>query len=46
VLLFHHALSQTPGFHAFAVAGSRICEMTRFDKSVLGYFGLPRTLPV
>jgi hypothetical protein len=27
------------------LAGSRICAMTLFDKSVLDRFGLPRTLP-
>ena len=27
------------------VAGDKISAITRFDNSVLAYFGLPRTLP-
>jgi hypothetical protein len=27
------------------LAGDRICVMTRFDNDVLGWFGLPRSLP-
>jgi len=36
-----HAL----GLQVLTLAGTRICAMTRFDKSVLPRFGLPRTLP-
>jgi RNA polymerase sigma-70 factor (ECF subfamily) len=33
------------GLLVLTLAGSRICGMTLFDNSVLGYFGLPRSLP-
>ena len=33
------------GLLVLTLARSHICEMTLFDRSVLGYFGLPRTLP-
>ena len=33
------------GFHALTLAGGRICAMTRFEASVLPWFGLPRSLP-
>lgn len=33
------------GLLALTLAGDRICAMTRFDTSMLAYFGLPRTLP-
>ena len=41
---------QAPILHAtgllvLTLADDRICTMTRFDTSVLAYFGLPRTLP-
>jgi RNA polymerase sigma-70 factor (TIGR02960 family) len=41
---------QAPILHAagllvLTLAGDRICAMTRFDTSVLAYFGLPRILP-
>ena len=41
---------QAPVLHAtgllvLTLAGDRICAMTRFDTSMLAYFGLPRTLP-
>jgi RNA polymerase sigma-70 factor (ECF subfamily) len=41
---------QAPILHAagllvLTLAGNRICAMTRFDTSMLAYFGLPRTLP-
>jgi RNA polymerase sigma-70 factor (TIGR02960 family) len=32
------------GVMVFTLAGAQISEMTRFDTSVLGYFGLPATL--
>jgi RNA polymerase sigma-70 factor (ECF subfamily) len=28
-----------------ALAGQRICAMTRFENGVLPWFGLPRALP-
>jgi len=33
------------GFYVLTLAGDRICAMTRFDTSVLPWFGLPRSLP-
>jgi hypothetical protein len=33
------------GLLVLTLAGDRISEMTRFDNTVLSYFGLPRTLP-
>ena len=41
---------QAPVLHAIGLlvltlAGDRICAMTRFDTSMLTYFGLPRILP-
>ncbi len=33
------------GFYVLTLAGDRICAMTRFDISVLPWFGLPRSLP-
>jgi RNA polymerase sigma-70 factor (TIGR02960 family) len=41
---------QAPILHAIGLlvltlAGDRICAITRFDTSMLAYFGLPRTLP-
>ncbi len=33
------------GFYVLTLAGNRICAMTRFDNSVLPWFGLPRSLP-
>jgi RNA polymerase sigma-70 factor (TIGR02960 family) len=33
------------GFYVLTVAGDQICAMTRFDNSVLPWFGLPRSLP-
>ena len=33
------------GLIVLALAGDRICAMTRFEKSVLPWFGLPRSLP-
>jgi RNA polymerase sigma-70 factor (ECF subfamily) len=33
------------GFHVLTLAGDRICAMTRFEASVLPWFGLPRSLP-
>jgi RNA polymerase sigma-70 factor (TIGR02960 family) len=33
------------GLLVLTLAGHRICAMTRFDTSMLAWFGLPRTLP-
>jgi RNA polymerase sigma-70 factor (TIGR02960 family) len=33
------------GLLVLTLAGSRVCEMTRFDNSALELFGLPRSLP-
>jgi RNA polymerase sigma-70 factor (TIGR02960 family) len=33
------------GFYVLTLAGGLICGMTRFETSVLSWFGLPRTLP-
>ena len=32
-------------FYVLTLAGGRICALTRFEASVLPWFGLPRTLP-
>jgi len=33
------------GLFVITLVGDRICAMTRFDSSVLPWFGLPRSLP-
>jgi RNA polymerase sigma-70 factor (ECF subfamily) len=33
------------GLYVLTLAGDRVCAMTRFDNSVLPWFGLPRSLP-
>ena len=33
------------GLYVLTLTGDRICDITRFDASVLSWFGLPRTLP-
>jgi ketosteroid isomerase-like protein len=33
------------GLFVLTLAGERICAFTRFDNSVLPWFGLPRSLP-
>jgi RNA polymerase sigma-70 factor (TIGR02960 family) len=33
------------GLYVLTLAGDRVCGMTRFDNSVLPWFGLPRSLP-
>ncbi len=33
------------GFYVLTLAGDQICAITRFDTSVLPWFGLPRSLP-
>jgi RNA polymerase sigma-70 factor (ECF subfamily) len=33
------------GLFVLGLAGNRICALTRFDRGVLPWFGLPRSLP-
>ena len=33
------------GLYVLTLAGDRICAMTRFENTVLPWFGLPRSLP-
>ena len=40
-----HGISHGVGLYVLALTGDRICAMTRFDNSVLSWFGLPRSLP-
>jgi RNA polymerase sigma-70 factor (TIGR02960 family) len=37
----HHGV----GLYVLTLTGDRICAMTRFESSVLSWFGLPRSLP-
>jgi RNA polymerase sigma-70 factor (ECF subfamily) len=39
-------VSRLTGVEVIALAGNRVCEITRFDCSVAAHFGLPRTLIV
>ena len=38
-------ISHGVGLFVLALAGDRICAMTRFENSVLPWFGLPRSIP-
>jgi RNA polymerase sigma-70 factor (ECF subfamily) len=38
-------ISHGTGLYVLTLSGDRICAMTRFDTSVLPWFGLPRSLP-
>jgi hypothetical protein len=38
-------ISYATGLYVLTLTGDRICAMTRFDNSVLPWFGLPRSLP-
>ena len=38
-------ISHGTGLVVLTFAGDRICAMTRFENSVLPWFGLPRSLP-
>jgi RNA polymerase sigma-70 factor (TIGR02960 family) len=38
-------ISHGTGLFVLTLAGDRICAMSRFDNSVLPWFGLPRSLP-
>jgi RNA polymerase sigma-70 factor (ECF subfamily) len=40
-----NGISHGTGLYVLALTGDRICGMTRFDNSVLAWFGLPRSLP-
>jgi RNA polymerase sigma-70 factor (ECF subfamily) len=40
-----NGISHGIGLYVLTLAGDRICTMTRFDNSVLPWFGLPRSLP-
>jgi hypothetical protein len=33
------------GLYVLTLSGDQICALTRFDNSVLSWFGLPRSLP-
>ena len=37
--------SHGTGLYVLTLAGDRICAMTRFENSVLPWFGLPRSIP-
>jgi RNA polymerase sigma-70 factor (ECF subfamily) len=38
-------ISHGTGLYVITLTGDRVCAMTRFDNSVLPWFGLPRSLP-
>jgi len=38
-------ISHGAGLYVLALSGDRICVMTRFESTVLPWFGLPRSLP-
>jgi len=40
-----NGVSHGMGLYVLTLAGDRICAMTRFENSVLPWFGLPRSLP-
>ncbi len=40
-----NGIRHATGFYVLTIASDRICGMTRFDISVLPWFGLPRSLP-
>jgi RNA polymerase sigma-70 factor (TIGR02960 family) len=40
-----NGISHGTGLYVLTLAGDQICAMTRFDNSVLAWFGLPRSLP-
>jgi hypothetical protein len=41
----HTAVLHANGLMVLTLAGGQISAITRFDNSVLSWFGLPRTLP-
>ncbi len=40
-----NGVSHGVGLYVIAISGDRICALTRFETSVLTWFGLPRSLP-
>jgi RNA polymerase sigma-70 factor (ECF subfamily) len=40
-----NGISHGTGVYVLALTGDRICALTRFDNSMLPWFGLPRSLP-
>jgi hypothetical protein len=40
-----NGISHGTGVYVLTLTGDRICALTRFDNSVLPWFGLPRSLP-
>jgi RNA polymerase sigma-70 factor (ECF subfamily) len=40
-----NGISHGVGLYVLTLTGDRICAMTRFDNSVLPWFGLPRSVP-
>ena len=38
-------ISHGVGLYVLTLTGNQVCAMTRFDNSVLPWFGLPRSLP-
>ena len=38
-------ISHGTGLYVLTLTGDRICALTRFENSVLPWFGLPRSLP-
>jgi len=40
-----NGVSHGVGLYVLAISGDRICALTRFENSVLTWFGLPRSLP-
>ena len=40
-----NGISHGMGLYVLTLTGDRICAMTRFEKTVLPWFGLPRSLP-
>jgi RNA polymerase sigma-70 factor (ECF subfamily) len=40
-----NGISHGTGLYVLTLTGDRICAMTRFENSVLPWFGLPRSLP-
>jgi RNA polymerase sigma-70 factor (TIGR02960 family) len=40
-----NGISHGIGLYVLTITGDRICAMTRFENSVLPWFGLPRSLP-
>jgi RNA polymerase sigma-70 factor (TIGR02960 family) len=40
-----HGVRHGVGLYVLTLTGGRVCALTRFDNSVLPWFGLPRSLP-